>query len=113
MDKEGKLDSIIGSSTKIKGNMDTAGGLKLDGKVVGDITLTGQFIAGGNAEVRGNITCQEAIIGGKINGNITAQKKVELKKGARVTGDIVCRGLIIENGVFFEGSCRMGQKKPQ
>ncbi|HIE05389.1 MAG TPA: polymer-forming cytoskeletal protein [bacterium (Candidatus Stahlbacteria)] len=113
MDQEGKLDSVIGRSTKIKGNINTEGGLKLDGQVVGDVVITGLFIAGKDAEVRGNVNCQEAVVGGKIIGNITAQKKIELKKGATINGDIICRGLIIEDGVFFEGSCRMGDKKSQ
>lgn len=113
MDNEGKLDSVLGRSTKIKGNVDTEGGLKLDGQVEGNITVTGQFIAGRDAEVKGNVSCQEAIVGGKINGNISAQKKIELKKGATVNGDIICRGLIIEDGVIFEGNCKMGSKKTQ
>ncbi len=112
MDQE-KLDSVIGKGSKIKGEINAQGGVKLDGKVVGNINITGQFIAGKDAEVKGNVNCLEAIIGGRISGNVTAQRKVELKKGARVIGDIICRGLIIEDGVFFEGSCKMGEKKGQ
>jgi len=60
--------------------------------------------------VKGNIACRNAIVGGRVEGNINAQEIIEFQGGAEMLGDIVCKGLIVQKGVFFEGNCRMSQK---
>jgi cytoskeletal protein CcmA (bactofilin family) len=42
-----------------------------------------------------------------VTGNIDAREKIELQAGSRLEGDIKPRRLVIDEGVFFEGSCRM------
>jgi cytoskeletal protein CcmA (bactofilin family) len=110
MDKDEKIDSIIGKNTIITGDIKVDGATKIDGTVEGNITAKDGLIIGRDAVVKGTIVCKSAIIGGQVNGNITAHEIVELQTGARLAGDITCKGIIIKDGVFFEGNCRMSQK---
>jgi cytoskeletal protein CcmA (bactofilin family) len=110
MDKEDKIDSIIGKKTVINGDVKIEGATKIDGIVEGNITAKESLIIGKDAVVKGTINCKAAIIGGNIEGNIIAQEIIELQTGARLSGDIVCKGIVIKDGVFFEGNCRMSQK---
>jgi len=67
-------------------------------------------VIGKDTVVNGNIKVNGAIIGGKIEGNVSVQEIVEFQTGAEMLGDIVCKGLIVQQGVFFEGNCKMSQK---
>ena len=72
--------------------------------------LTARSIIGKDSVIKGDVYCNSAIIGGKIQGNMNVQDIVEFQSGAQMLGDIVCKGIIIQAGVFFEGSCQMSQK---
>ena len=60
--------------------------------------------------MRANVAVKNAVIGGKLLGNIHASNKIELQTGSHVEGDIQTARLVIDEGVFFEGSCKMGQQ---
>ena len=55
---------------------------------------------------------KNAIIGGQFYGDIDAENKIELQSGSHLEGDIKTKRLVIDEGVFFEGNCSMGAKKP-
>jgi len=52
-------------------------------------------------------------VGGTVVGTIHASNQLELQNGSRVEGDIYTRSLIIEEGVFFEGNCRMRERSAE
>ncbi len=110
MEKEGKIDSLIGKDTKIKGDLQSSGSIKIDGQVEGNVITDDSLIVGKESVIHGNMQCRNAVIGGKVVGNIEAQELLEYQAGAQMSGDISCKGLIVQEGVFFEGNCRMAQK---
>jgi cytoskeletal protein CcmA (bactofilin family) len=110
MNKEDKIDSVIGKSTSIDGDIKVNGSIKVDGKVEGNIHSKESALIGKDSAVKGNIGCRSAVIGGKVQGNINAQEVIEFQSGAEMYGDIICKGLIVEKGVFFDGNCRMSQE---
>lgn len=109
--KEGKLDTLIGKDTIVKGTIKAKGSLRIDGELEGNITISDTFTAGSGAVVKGDVRCKDAFVSGKIEGNINAQGKVEMHSGANLTGDVTCRGLVVQDGVFFEGRCSMKEKE--
>lgn len=106
-----RLDTIIGKNTTLKGSIKTKGGLRVDGIMEGDIEVSDTFVAGNTAHIKGDIKCKDAFIGGKIEGNIYSKGKIEMKSGAYLEGDVVCKGLVIEDNVYFNGKCTMSEKK--
>jgi cytoskeletal protein CcmA (bactofilin family) len=52
------------------------------------------------------------VIHGEVVGNVAATERVELKGGARVTGDVHAPIIVMEEGVFLEGQCHMGKNAP-
>jgi len=113
MAQEGKIDSVIGKSTVIDGDIKVSGSTKIDGKIRGNVTIKDSLIVGHDAIIKGNISCKNAIVGGSIEGNITVQDLIEFQSGAKMYGDIVCKGIIIQQGVFFEGNCSMTHKEKE
>jgi cytoskeletal protein CcmA (bactofilin family) len=107
---EGNLNSILGPGCKVKGNIELGGTIRIDGDFDGEIKCPDTLIIGKSGVVKANVTVKNAVIGGKLLGNIHASNKIELQTGSHVEGDIQTARLVIDEGVFFEGSCKMGQQ---
>lgn len=107
---EGNLNSILGPGCKVKGSIELKGTLRVDGDFDGEVKCPETLIIGKSGVVKANVTVKNAVIGGKLVGNITATNKIELQTGSHVEGDITTSRLVIDEGVFFEGACRMGSE---
>ncbi len=56
------------------------------------------------------------IISGEIRGNIVAGKRIEIHAPGKVFGNLESPIVVIDEGVIFEGNCRMsksGQSEEQ
>lgn len=113
MQKGDTMMNILGSGTKFKGNLKVAGSLRIDGEFDGEMTVSETLIIGKAGKLKGTIKTKNSIVGGNIVGTLTTGEKVELQSGASFEGDLVCKKLIIEEGVLFDGNCRMTDKKTE
>ncbi|UCF04530.1 MAG: polymer-forming cytoskeletal protein [bacterium] len=105
---EGKMNSIIGKGCKVNGTVEVAEGtLRIDGEFEGNVNCPDTLVIGKDGKVKADIKVKNAVIGGTLVGNIDAKEKIELQAGSHVEGDIKTRRLVIDEGVFFEGSCKM------
>jgi cytoskeletal protein CcmA (bactofilin family) len=52
------------------------------------------------------------LIHGEVVGDVHATERVELRSHARVFGDVESPVIVMEEGVLFEGSCRMTKDRP-
>ena len=105
---EGKMNSIIGKGCKVKGTVEVKDGtLRIDGEFEGNINCPDTLVIGKDGKVKAEITVKNAVVGGLVTGNINAKDKIELQSGSRLQGDITTSRLVIDEGVFFEGACKM------
>ncbi len=105
---EGKMNSIIGKGCTIKGTVDIQDGtLRIDGDFEGTVNCPDTLVVGKTGKVKAEIKVKNAVIGGTVFGNIDAREKIELQAGSRLEGDIKTTRLVIDEGVFFEGACKM------
>ena len=104
--------SILGAGSHFEGKVRTQGTLRVEGDLVGDAECRDTLEVGKTGVVRANLNVKEAVIAGKVFGNIRASARIELQSGSHVEGDIVTKRLVIDEGVFFEGNCKMGEKAP-
>jgi len=105
---EGKMNSIIGKGCTVKGTVDVQEGtLRIDGNFEGTVNCPDTLIVGKGGKVKAEIKVKNAVIGGTVTGNIDAKEKIELQAGSRLEGDIKTTRLVIDEGVFFEGACKM------
>jgi len=101
----GEIDTIIGASTNLKGNL-LEGAIRIDGRLQGNISGADGVIIGENGVVEGNITAKTVIVGGKIIGNVTTSENFEISSSAEVRGDLKYSRISIEEGAIFEGTCQ-------
>lgn len=104
------LNSMLGQGCKIKGDIELQGTIRIDGQFEGSISCPDTLIIGKSGVVKAEVKVKNAVIGGKLVGNIAAANKIELQSGSHVEGDIQTARLVIDEGVFFEGNCKMGSQ---
>ena len=106
------INSILGVGSVFDGNLKVEGGLRVDGRIEGEVEVTGTLTVGHEGAIKGHVSVAHGIIGGSVSGTIKADKQLELQNGSKVEGDIFTRSLVIEEGVFFEGRCSMRNANP-
>jgi cytoskeletal protein CcmA (bactofilin family) len=114
--KTNKISSVnipnqLNAGTSIQGSIILEGHLRLDGKIMGDITCSGKVVIGEKGEVVGNIHCQSADIMGVVHGEIKVKESASLFAKSMVKGDIYTVGINIEPGAVFNGKCIMGSNE--
>ena len=102
-----KVETLIGPSTKITGNINSTGTVRIDGTYTGDIATISDVIIGKGAYIKGNIKATSVSISGTIEGNIKCTGFLELLPPGILTGDIEVNNFTIENGSTFNGRCNM------
>ena len=102
--------NIIGGGTTIKGDIDCNGDMRIDGKVTGNINVSGKIVIGTTGVINGQITCKNSEIEGKVDGKLFVGELLMLKSTAAILGDIATAKLAIEPGATFTGNCKMDGK---
>lgn len=101
------MQSVLGEGSRVEGTSRIAGMLRVDGAWDGSIEVGETLVVGKTGEVSGDIRAKNVIVCGRVQGTISASDSVELQKGCRLEGDIHTRTFVVEEGVFFQGHCRM------
>jgi cytoskeletal protein CcmA (bactofilin family) len=104
---QGELNALLGKGSSFEGKLLFEGSVRIDGKFTGEIISTDTLIIGEGAEVKGEISVGTLVIVGDYNGNAKASKAVELRAPGKVRGVLTTASIVIERGVFFDGSCKM------
>ncbi len=95
----------IGKSVTIKGQIFSREDLIVDGEIEGAIELIDhQLTVGPNGRVRAGVKAREIVVLGSIEGNVEALDKIDIRKNAKLVGDIKTSRIVIEDGAYFKGS---------
>lgn len=106
----GGITNILSKGTRINGKLKVEGSIHIDGTVEGNIDVTESLIIGKTGRIQGEIHTRDCFSGGRIEGNLYSDGRVEFKSGAMLKGDLKCKQLVIEEGVIFDGTCKMSEK---
>ena len=107
--------AVLGKSVTIKGQIISREDLTIDGEVEGTIEAKEhRLTVGPNGNVRANIKAREFVLLGAVNGTVEAAEKIEIRKDARLIGDIKTARIGIEDGAYFKGAVDIttGDPKP-
>ena len=108
-----KITTLIGQGCEIAGDVTAQGSARIDGKVNGNVTVTGSLLVGAGGVIDGNVTAQAVLIGGEVLGNVNAPDKAELTATAKVIGDITTAVIVIDEKAVFQGKIDMNQTVPE
>ncbi len=107
MKKRDEINAFLGKDTEFEGKLSFKGAVRIDGHFTGEIFTEGTLIVGELAVIESNIHVSHIIISGEIRGNIIADNRIEIHAPGKVFGNIQAPTVVIEEGVIFEGNCRM------
>lgn len=111
MKKRDEINAFLGKNTEFEGKLSFSGAVRIDGRFKGEIFTEGTLIVGETAVIESNVHVSHVIISGEIRGNVMAEKRIEIHAPGKVYGNIQAPVVVIDEGVIFEGNCRMGESR--
>lgn len=104
----------IGKAVKIVGQIFSREDLYIDGDIEGTIELMEHKLTiGPNGKVHASVKAREVVALGAIHGNVEASDRIEIRKDARLVGDIRTARIVIEDGAYFKGSIDIVKTEPK
>jgi len=90
--RETRIDTLIGKSVRVRGDVEFQGGLHLDGRIVGSVRADegheATLSVSEGASVEGEIHAPNVLLSGAVKGDIHARERVVLGATARVEGNV-------------------------
>ncbi|MCF8061389.1 MAG: polymer-forming cytoskeletal protein [Deltaproteobacteria bacterium] len=105
--KQNEINAFLGRDTEFEGKLAFTGAVRIDGRFQGEILTEGTLIVGESASIESDIHASHIIVSGEIRGNIVADDRIEIHAPGKVYGNIHAPVVVIDEGVVFEGHCRM------
>ena len=105
---EPQARNIIAQGTSIKGDIDSSGDFRIEGKLVGTVKVKGKIVIGESGSVEGQIHCQSADISGYAKVKMEVTELTSLRANCKYEGEIITKKISIEPGALFSGTCQMG-----
>ncbi len=97
--------AVLGKSVVVKGQIYGREDLTIDGEVEGTIELQeNRLTIGPNGKVVATIKAREVVVLGTVHGDIETREKTEIRKEAKMVGDIRTARVVIEDGAYFKGA---------
>jgi cytoskeletal protein CcmA (bactofilin family) len=103
--------TIISNGVRIEGKVTSAGNIRVDGEIQGDVSSKSDIVVGESGQVNGQINAESITIGGKVSGTVRAKDKLTLEAKANLKGDLFTKILVVEAGAKFDGNSKMGDTK--
>jgi len=104
----------IGKAVKIVGQIFSREDLYIDGDIEGTIELMEhKLTVGPNGKVHSGVKAREVVALGAIQGNVEASERIEIRKDAKLVGDIKTARIVIEDGAYFKGSIDIVKTEPK
>lgn len=102
-----RIDCLVGVGTSLTGDLTFTGGLRIDGRVVGDVIVSpvhpGTLTIGDDGCVEGDVRVSHLIVFGRVCGSIYATGLVDLRANAQVAGDVHYGAIEMQKGAVVEG----------
>ncbi|HEX6331067.1 MAG TPA: polymer-forming cytoskeletal protein [Actinomycetota bacterium] len=102
--------TIVGQGAKLEGTVVSAGSLRIDGQIKGQVNADGDVMLSPQSSVEADIRAQNVSVAGRFKGSIVVKGRAEIARGGRVDGNVTSKTLVIEEGAIFQGQSIMDQQ---
>jgi cytoskeletal protein CcmA (bactofilin family) len=87
-----RIDTLIGRTASVLGDIEFAGGLHVDGRITGNVLMaqgaTASLSVSEHGIIEGSVQATQVVVNGTVNGDILALERVILGARARVRGNV-------------------------
>ena len=112
-DQPHEVSAFVGEGVEFKGVISYQGTVRIDGQLEGEIYTQGTLIIGQGAVIDAKVEAGTIVCQGHIVGDIIASEKIQLLKPAVLNGSVRTPSISMEEGVLFNGTCKMGSVDDQ
>jgi len=102
-----QAETVVGPSVKIQGDLNSDGNIKIEGFVTGKVKTSQSVFIMNGSHITADILAGNSVVAGEVQGNIKVSGHLILQSTAKITGDISCQILRVEDGAQFSGKCTM------
>ncbi len=99
--------SIIAEGMQVNGDLESAGDIRIDGAVNGNIYCKSKVVIIASGKVTGDIEAVNVDVHGTVHGNVSARDLLSLKANCKINGNLATGKLQIEPNATFNGLCTM------
>lgn len=94
--------TIIAAGSRLAGDLVLQNTLHIDGALQGTVTSSSNISIGTSGAFVGTIKAKHVLVCGTVEGDLDCDC-IEITQTGSVTGDLVCRELVVESGARFSG----------
>ena len=99
--------NIVAQGTKLVGDFNSQGDLRIDGIIEGNIKTSGKVVVGKSGLIKGTLNGTDAYFEGKFSGKLALSGTLTLKSSAHIEGEVLAGKLAVEPGATFNVTCVM------
>lgn len=105
---------MVGKAVVVKGEIHSREDLYIDGEIQGTVELMeSKLTIGPNGRIQASVRAREVVVFGNVQGNVEALEKIDIRKDARLVGDIRTARIVIEDGAYFKGTIDILKPEPK
>ena len=108
-----EVRAFLGKGAEFTGKLMFNGSVRIDGDFKGSIFGNGMLVIGEGAEIEADIRADAVMISGEVRGKIDVKKTIRIYSTGKVLGDLNTPLFAVEEGAFFEGTCRMARSEAE
>lgn len=106
--KATKIETLIGNTIEVRGDLIFRGGLHVDGKIIGNVIAEdgtdSMLVLSDHGSIEGEVRAPFVVLNGEVIGDVYAAERVELSSRARVNGNVFYNLLEMAMGAEVNGS---------
>jgi cytoskeletal protein CcmA (bactofilin family) len=107
-ESSGDFATVIGADARFKGQLEYEKGVRLLGRLEGQVTTKGDLLVAEGATLEGEVDAGNVRVDGDVRGNLKASGKIHLSASAKLQGDLHTARLEVADGAVFVGHCVVG-----
>ncbi|GMQ84418.1 MAG: polymer-forming cytoskeletal protein [Gammaproteobacteria bacterium] len=102
------IDTVIGSQTRLEGDIRFSGGLHVDGTIKGNLVAEPGtetvLTVSEQGRIEGDVRVPNLVLNGAVQGDVYASERVELASHAKVTGNVYYNLIEMAMGAEVNGN---------
>jgi cytoskeletal protein CcmA (bactofilin family) len=102
-----RIDTLLGKAATLHGDLEFAGGLHLDGRVIGNVRSSaedgGALSVSESGLIEGSVEVTNIVMNGTVNGDMHARERLVLGGKARVNGNVYYGVIEMAPGAVITG----------
>lgn len=102
-----ECSTVISAGSSLQGTLKLDGGVRIEGKISGEIEAKGAVFIAEGADVDAKVQAGVFVIAGGFKGSATCGERLEILPTGRASAELLTKSLIIHEGAFVDGQIRM------